>query len=221
MGTIGENYTMSEIIKEFKKQFGEDKVQTIFFKQTENQELANYPFILIDIEMRSPVKVLMTSSLSEYKMPVSEKFIGKEFNELCFCLPSYWDLNETNNTNLNWVFEVLFKYQKHAIEKQTWFGVGHTIPFSNPARSISERMKQSYFFLQEPLFLAEKLTPIELEEKTIHFLMLLPIFEDEFDYKIGKGTFKFQKKLSQHNVTELLDDYRSTVLKTKWRFFGK
>jgi hypothetical protein len=48
-------------------------------------------------------------------------------------------------------------------------------------------------------------------------LAIIPIFPDEMDYKQGKGTFKFLQKLSNQGVTEKLDDYRSTVLKSKWR----
>jgi hypothetical protein len=41
------------------------------------------------------------------------------------------------------------------------------------------------------------------------------------DFKLGKGTFKFQRKLAQQNITELLDDYRMTALRNKWRFFRR
>jgi hypothetical protein len=82
-------------------------------------------------------------------------------------------------------------------------------------------MKEKYFFLTDPIFLEQELIPLEIDGKTIHFLAIIPIFEDEFDYKIGKGTYKFQKKLDFHHVTELLDDYRSTVLKSKWTFRRK
>lgn len=217
---------MSEIKEELKKRFGAENVREVFFKNSNLEDpktegIENYPFLRFDIQMRSKVTVLMTNGLSTYKMPVLEKFIGREFNELCFCLPSYWDLEDQRDKNMNWVYEVLYRLQKHAIEKETWFGVGHTIPFANPASAISERMTQSYFFLNDAVFLKDHLTPIQVGGKEVHFLTIIPIFEDEFDYKLGKGTFKFQKKLGQQNVTELLDDYRKTVLKTKWRFFGK
>ena len=34
---------------------------------------------------------------------------------------------------------------------------------------------------------------------------------------MGKGTLKLQKKFKDRTITELLDDYRMTSLKTKWR----
>jgi hypothetical protein len=212
------------LIEELQNRFGTEKVQVIHYKNSKQKSdlegIENYPFILLEIQMRSNIKVLMTSDLSEYKMPVPEKFFAKEYKELFFCLPSYWDLENQDNEEMNWVFEILFKLQKHVKTKETWLGVGHTFPFANPISAISKTMNQKYFFLNEPIFVKDKLYPLVLEEKTIEFLSIVPIYEDEFDYKIGKGTFKFQKKLAQKNVTELLDDYRGTVLKNNWKFFG-
>lgn len=217
---------MNLVKQELINRFGETNVQEIFFTGNTNNDpklerIEQYPFLLIDIQMRSKVKVLMTNGLSDYKMPVLEKFVGREFNELYFCLPSYWDLEDQNDEKMNWVFKVLFKLHNHLLIKNTWFGIGHTIPFSNPLGPISERMSQSYFFINEPWFLENELSTVEIANKNINFLSIIPIFEDEFDYKIGKGTYKFQKKLGSQNVTELLDDYRKTALKSKWRFFGK
>lgn len=212
---------MSQLIEELKKRFGTANVREVNFHDENQPGLSAYPFLLITIQARSAVQVLMTGGLSGYRMPVMEKFAGKEYNELYFCLPSYWDIEERDNPNMNWVFGALFRLQKHVIEKQSWFGNGHTIPFSNPLGPISENMRQMYFFFTEPVFLKEQLQPLPCDGKTVHFLGVVPIFEDEFDYKIGKGTYRFQKKMAQHNVTELLDDFRASVLKSKWRFFGK
>lgn len=212
---------MSQLITNLEQKFGKENVKIIYFSESEQADLKAYSFITVDVQMRSKVKLLMTNNLSAYRMPVLDKFIGKEHNELYFCLPSYWNLEDQTNPNCSWVFEALFKLQKHVQEKNTWFGMGHTIPFSKPLKSMSERMKQSYFFFTEPNFLAKELEPIQLEDKSVHFLGIIPIFEDELDYKQGKGTAKFAEKLANHNITEMLDDYRSTVLKTKWRFFGK
>jgi hypothetical protein len=41
------------------------------------------------------------------------------------------------------------------------------------------------------------------------------------DYKQGKGTLKLLKKFDQANVTEKLDEFRKTVLRTRWNFFSK
>lgn len=212
---------MSLLIENLKNRFGEEKIRTIHAQHSENEALKNYPFLLIDVEMRSSVQLLMTNGLSEYRMPIPEKFAGKEHVELCFCLPSYWDLDDIENQAVMWVYDVLFRLQQYVRKKETWFGLGHTFPFTSSLDPISATMKQKYFMLNEPVFMKEWLQVLSCGEKSVHFLTVLPIFEDEFDYKMGKGTYKLQKKLAQQNVTELLDDYRSSVLKSKWRLLRK
>ena len=78
-------------------------------------------------------------------------------------------------------------------------------------------MKANHFLLSDPILFEEELIPIETELGIVHFLAVIPIFEDEMDYKQGKGTFKLMTKLKNQGITEKLDDFRSTSLKSKWR----
>lgn len=206
---------MTALYTALENRFGADKVQVLKQEASHSIEL-----LTINIPLRNDITVLMTNGLSDYLMPVLPKHKGREHIELCFCLPAYWDLADRENPRMNWVIDWLNKLSAFVLEKNTWFGIGHTIPAGNPLAPISSTMKQSYFFISEPILLREQLKPMQLGDKTVHFLSVIPIFEDEFDYKIGKGTQKFQKKFSQQNVDDLLDDYRSSVLKNKWRFFG-
>lgn len=207
---------MSDLYEALEQRFGSKNITRLEKEAGQSVDLVH-----ISLQPTKPFTVLTTLGLSTYTMPVLPKHKGREHIELCFCLPGYWDLSDRENPRLNWVISWLYKLSNFLVEKETWFGTGHTIPVSNPLAPISETMKQSYFFMNEPVLLKEQLQSISIENKTIHFLTVIPIFEDEFDYKIGKGTQRFQKKMAQQNVTELLDDYRSSVLKNKWRFFGK
>jgi hypothetical protein len=166
-------------------------------------------------------KYLITQSLSKYQMPVHEKHKGEEFNELYFLLPSYWDIEELSNEKFNWVFNWLNKLQIYVEEKKTWFGHGHTIPCGSPFQSLSSSMHQNHFMLTRPIAADEDLTSISSKDKTIGFLGIIPIFEDEMDFKQGKGTAKLLSKFASMDVTEKLDDFRSTSLKKKWRFFRR
>ncbi|MNE39269.1 Suppressor of fused protein (SUFU) [compost metagenome] len=60
---------------------------------------------------------------------------------------------------------------------------------------------------------------MQVQNKTIHFLSIVPLFGDELDYKMGKGTQKFVRKLIQRNYDEKLDDYRKSILNSRLRFF--
>ena len=142
-------------------------------------------------------------------------------NELYFYLPSYWDSSELDNPAMNWVFIWLERVKKYVIEKETWLGNGHTLPCGKEMNSLSSSMLQNHFIISNPIALSKFLTPITSEEKTIRFLALIPIFPDEMDYKQGKGTLKLLDKFKHKGVSEKLDDFRSSVLKRQWKFFGK
>lgn len=204
---------MQNVFTELQKRFSEKEISPIA------NEFGN--FILISPTNKNGNKILMTADLSNFKMNVHEKHIGEEYNELYFYLPSYWDITDLENPLMNWVFIWLQKLKNHVIEKNTWFGNGHTLSTSKNLMPLSETMKQNHFILAHPLELKEDLAPIILSDKKIHFLSVIPIFEDEMDYKQGKGTAKLLKKFEQAKVTEKLDDYRKTVLKNRWDFFAK
>ncbi len=200
----------SDVKLALSERFSEHRIHELPVKEGE------MPLLLLELESKSPVSVLMTNGLSNFKMKVHEKMAGREFNELYFCLPSYWEWSDLENPRMNWVYPWIQRLTKFVIEKDTWFGPGHTMPCGQDMQSLSDTMLQNHFFLSDPILLSEELKPVEVNGNTIHFLGIIPIFPDEMDYKQGKGTFKLLKKLSQHGVTEKLDDYRSTTLKSKW-----
>lgn len=195
--------------------FGEQNVSIFPTKEGE------IPLLLIKAEIKSPVTILMTNGLSDFKMIVPEKMQGFEFNEIYFCLPSYWNLYDAAYQRMNWVFHWIQRLSKYVQEKQTWFGNGHTMPCGKEMAPLSETMKENHLFISDPMLLENELYPLEINEKTVRFLSIIPIFEDEMDYKQGKGTFKFVQKLRNQGVSEKLDDYRSTVMKSKWRLLKK
>jgi len=201
--------------EELAKRFGAQRV--LEHKVGENE----MPLLMLDLELKTPVTILMTNGLRNYKMPVPEKMKGFEHNEIYFCLPSYWEWEDLDNPQTNWVFEWIQRLATYVVEEESWFGHGHTMPCGKEMKSLSKTMRQNHFFLTSPILLEEELTPILVDEVSVNFLGVIPIFADEMDYKQGKGTYKFMKKLKNQSVTEKLDDFRATVLKSKWRHWGK
>lgn len=206
---------MTDLEREFKNRYNVTEVTPIDVAEGE------ITLLKITLDLKTPVTLLMTNGLSNYRMPVPEKLAGREYNELFFCLPSYWNLNAKDDPNMNWVFHWIQRLSKYVQDKNTWFGPGHTMPCGNPFQALSPMMRANHFFLSEPLLLADELLPLEINGNTIHFLAIIPIFEDEMDYKQGKGTYKILKKFRQHGITEKLDDFRGSILKSKWRLIKR
>lgn len=204
---------MQNLLHALQERFGSSQVECL--------NRLDESFYLITLPGSKELRILMTCGLSEHKMKVHEKHLGEEWKELFVLLPSYWDLTDASNANMNWVFDWLKKLKNYVISTDTWLGHGHTLPTGREFKQISDGMKQNHFILSNPNELEKELAPINMGAKTITFLALIPIFADEMDYKQGKGTAKLFAKFAQQNITEKLDDFRSTVLKSRWNFFAK
>lgn len=205
----------SDLHKALAARFGEHRVSEIPVLEGE------MPLLMLDLELKSPVTIIMTNGLRSYIMPVPEKWHDYEHVELYFCLPSYWEWDAINNPQMNWIYPWIQRLSNHVIQKKTWFGHGHTMPCGAEMKPLSATMKQDHFFLSLPILLEEELKPIVLEDKTVNFLAIIPIFKNELDYKHQKGTLKFLQKMKGSGVSEKLDDYRTSITRGRWRFFPK
>lgn len=205
---------MSELKNKLEKRFGKNQVNE--FSGGED----NYIHLLdIDVVTQQfPMRIIMTDGMSDYKMPVPERYKEWESTEIYFCLPSYWDLEDKENPRMNWPLEVIQRLVKNLLDNQTWYGPGHTIANGNPPEAISETMKQEYFLLSKPIAVEDYLQPLTVGEKEIHFLGVIPLFTQEFDRKRSQGYYKWIKKYRLKNGTELLDDFRKPIYK-RGRFF--
>ncbi len=191
------------------KRFGAHRVQEIPVAEGE------IPLLILDLELKSPVTVVVTNGLHNYRMPVPEKNAGQEHCELYFCLPSYWDWEKVDIPGLHWPFEWIQRLAKHLLEKETWYGAGHTFPCGE--NGISGTMKQNYLMLAKPILLENELAPLTLVNGEVQFLAIIPLFKKEFEYKQSHGTVKLLRKMNNQNVTEKLDDFRDSVMKDRWR----
>jgi hypothetical protein len=202
------------MVEELKTRFGAENI-SVYKKVSDALEI-----LQIHMEKNNnPISILLTNGLSNYKMPVQEMYKGREFNELFFCIPRYWDLNEKDNPNRNWPVNWLEKLVNHVVEKKSWFGPGHSIQCYPDFQSLSESMKQNHLMLIDPVLLKEEMKLLECENKTIYFLGGMPIFGEEMDYKQGKGTYKLLAKFLNKNYTEKLDEYRESVLTSRIKFW--
>jgi hypothetical protein len=176
-------------------------------------------FLILDLSKSKGVNIIITSSFHTYQMPVPEKLQGFEYGQLYFCVPEYWDIMNRENSDYHWLFEWLIRIKNYTINNTTWLGDGHTYNCTKHSEQLSNTLKQNHLFISNPVFLEDELAPIQVEEKTIHFWALIPLFGDEMDYKQGKGTVKLKKKFLIKGVTEKLDEFRQSCLKNRWLFF--
>src|SRR5690554_2333853 len=99
------------------------------------KETERFNVIRFDVEFRGKKYwVVTTDGLYTYKMPVSDKYRGKEHVELCFAMEHNWDFSEEA---YQWPIEKLVWLGNFMLDRETWFGAGHTIPNGNPPMPLS------------------------------------------------------------------------------------
>ena len=182
------------------------------FKEIKIQENT---FFYFECDQLPDTRVLMTSGLSEFKMNVHEKHLGEEYAELFFLLPVYWNEKDVFEKENEWVFSCLLKIQQHVQNNNTWIGNGHTFLMKELIAPFFKKSTLSHFMVSDPIELNQFLKPVVFEHKTIRFLALIPLYKNEFSFKEARGTFKMEEKLSQYRVTEKMDGFRESVIKSR------
>jgi len=181
-------------------------------------EFNDVPLIHVPTTRERNFHIVSTIGLSDFDMPVPEKFKDKNRIELFFCLPDYWNPDDIENPNHKWVWDRIAFLSTFPKERNTWFGHGHTIPFNKEETPISEKFQQSYFIMLEPFEMDKIMAPIQGEHGTIHFLAVVPIFKKELDYKVKSGTNKLIRKFIKKGFSEKADMFREVAAKQKWLF---
>lgn len=210
---------MSALKSILEERYGEHRVMDVPVAE------GDFPLLAIDIEAKKPAIIIMTNGLYQKKMQVPEKIKDRKHVELFFALPTYWEWEELDNPERNWIFTWIQKLAKHLIENDVWYGYGHT--FSNHETidgktkyfPLSKNIKAEHLILLDPIDLDYEIQKLTIEDKEIHFLAIVPILSDELDYKQGQSARKLVKKMMNNGVSEILDEYRGSVLKRSWRFF--
>ena len=96
---------------------------------------------------------------------------------------------------------------------QTWVGVGHTIPNSDPVEPYAEETKQCCAIVTPLVLFGEAMDSCEVSEgKTVRLYSLTPIYDDEMRYKLEHGYEKLFEKMAERKLSELIDPQRRSLL---------
>jgi hypothetical protein len=73
------------------------------------------------------------------------------------------------------------------------------------------KKEMQHIMFVEPFLWADKLVPLKLESKTVHWLLAVPISESEMQYKIANGFDKLQNLFIDNNVNIFDLDRKSVI----------
>jgi hypothetical protein len=95
----------------------------------------------------------------------------------------------------------------------TWIGLGHTIPNGHPPEPYAAGTKLCCVIASPPMRFSDELWKCEISPgKTVRLYALLPLYEDEMNFKLEQGSSALFEKLDEREVDELFDIQRRSVL---------
>ena len=100
----------------------------------------------------------------------------------------------------------------------SWFGWGHTIPNGNPPENFSDNTKLNGAIILPPLNVPDKFRALKIDAgKEIHFFTFMPLYQEEMDLKLKKGSDELLNRFDKHGIDDIIDINRKNVAK---KFLG-
>lgn len=182
----------------------------------------------LDVHIRNPTSqrnyyTLVTIGMSDRPMKAPPGAEDHRYAELVLCLPATWPINQkafADEANY-WPIRWLKKLARLPHDYTTWLWVAHTVPNGDPARPFARNTKMCGVILASPVQFGSSFLRVEVnDQKTVYFNSVIPLYQDEMDFKLKSGADALFELLGQNRVSELLDLNRKSVVKRKG-LFGK
>jgi hypothetical protein len=173
-----------------------------------------------------PYHLFVTSGVSDLPMAVPEGMEAFNRCELLIALPREWpvSMEAFADENHYWPLRWLKQIGHLPHQFQTWIGWGHSIPNGDPPEPIADT-RFAGVVLVPPFGLPVDFCRLETQDGTkIHFWLLLPLLQDELDYKLEHGQEALQDLFEKRGLGFVLDARRRSVVSPGgwWkRLFGK
>ena len=168
-----------------------------------------------------PFHMFVTSGMSDKPMTVPEGLEELKYAELCIFLPNDWAIGqqEFKDENNYWPVRWLRKVARFPHEYGTWVGFGHTIPNGGNAEPFAANTKFGCMMLFPSLSMHDGFDELKVnDEKTIRFYCLFPLYKEEMELKLKKGTNALIDQFKKFRVTDIVDIKRPNTCKKKGLF---
>lgn len=205
-----------EISEHIEKHVG--KIEMVFHELVSDQVHIDVHWVKPTDER--PFHTLITSGMSDKPMSAPEGVEDANYAELCICLPKEWKISDEDfeDENNYWPVRWLKFMARFPHEYDTWLWWGHTIPNGNPAEPFADNTKLNTMLLLPSVMFNESFQQLSLENKTISFFTLIPLYSEEVDLKLKKGAEALFDGFDKFGITDVLDINRPNIAKKKKKF---
>ncbi|MDR1320249.1 MAG: DUF2185 domain-containing protein [Gracilibacteraceae bacterium] len=128
---------------------------------------------------------LVTMGMGARRMNVPEELreYKLERAELLICLPPDWKV-PSDDERWYWPIRLLKAMARFPGENNTWLGYGHSVEGFEPAEPYAENTELCGVMLSMPYPFGQEAFVCPLPDGSeVNFYLLLPIYQDEMDYK--------------------------------------
>jgi hypothetical protein len=195
-------------------------------------ELASH-LVHIDIHWvkpsaKFPFHILVTSGMSDKPMKAPVGADEHRYAELCVLLPADWKIkNESFGIDKEvfeteesyWPYNLLKYLARFPHEYDSWLGFGHTIPNGNDFEFYAPTIKFCCALLLPSITLPKEFHSLKIsEQKTIKFFCIYPLYKEEMEFKLNRGTDALLNKFEKYTVGDIVDIERPNTCKKKKLF---
>lgn len=156
---------------------------------------------LIPADENRPFTLLLTGGMSALPMNVPDDYECPRFIEAMMIMPPDWDFeNPSDVANpKNWPFSFLRELTKFPHEHNTWFGCGHTYSFDDN-RELGLAIGFNAVLFQCSCGFPAEFTHIVDNDRVIEILTLIPIYNEELEYKNEHGSLMLLEKFREFHI---------------------
>lgn len=187
------------------------------------------PYVHVDVHHVAPTPerpwhVLVTTGMSAKPMATPAEVPDDwRHAELLVSLPADWEISEAafKDERHYWPIRLLKQLARLPHQYETWLGFGHSIPNGHPAVPYARDTMLSGTLVIPPLTLPEEFHRFAWPNGTIvRFWSLLPVYAEEMDLKLRKGTEVLLEHVEQAGISDIIDRARPNVApRKKWWSF--
>ncbi len=167
-----------------------------------------------------PYYTLFTTGMSDRAMRVPEDVkMGPalRFAELLLMLPPDWfddprSLDELRDERKYWPIRLLKCLARFPHECDTWLAFGHSIPNGDPPAPFADGTGMCCALLVPPVRVPQSFYDLSLSDgRSINFYAVVPLYPEELQLKLTRGTNALLERFDVEGVTELLDPHRANT----------
>jgi hypothetical protein len=218
--SYGEAGWSEKIEEHFEKHIG--KIESVFHEIISET-------VHIDVHHIKPTAArnyhtLFTTGMSFLPMNTPEGLDHHQYAELMVCLPPAWPISDAGfqDDNNYWPIRWLKMLARLPHEYNSWLGPAHTIPNGDPPTPLSSQTKMSGIMLLPSTIASADFKTLTMPSGTIvRFYSIIPLYQEEMNYKLNNGAEALLDKLNKEQVNEIIHLKRKNVMKSSLLQFWK